>query len=303
MNTSASLAELAASWHPPARENVEVIDPRPAAALAALLDQPADGLAEGAPLPPLWTALYFLDRPAQHELGEDGHPREGAFLPPIPNRRRMFAGGRVEVTAPLRLGEEVRRRSAVTEVTPKSGRSGELLFVTVRNTYSVDDETRIVEEQDLVYRSAEPVTAPAGRTASPPVTAPAVPASTADAVSWSLRITPDPVLLFRFSALTYNAHRIHYDLPYATGVEGLGGLLVHGPLLSVLVLELPRRYAPERPLRRLSYRARRPVLCGQSLTVSAHGGEHATGELDVAVDTGESEPAFTARILLEEPAR
>jgi 3-methylfumaryl-CoA hydratase len=291
-----SFADVAASWRPPAREDVEVLDPRPAAALAALLDQPTDDLIEGVAVPPMWTALYFLERPAQRELGEDGHPRDGAFLPPIPNRRRMFAGGRLEVTAPLLLGEEATRRSEVTGVTPKTGRSGELLFVTVRQTYAVRGETRIVEEQDLVYRSAEPVTA---ATAAPRWDTP--PPVEHDA-RWSLRVTPDPVMLFRFSALTYNAHRIHYDLPYATGVEGLGGLLVHGPLLSVLALELPRRHAREHLLRRLRYRARRPVLCGQPLVVTAQPAGSGTAELALAVNSGGPEPAFAADVQLEQEA-
>lgn len=253
-------------WAPQPRETTERIDPAPAAALAALLDvEPPE-----ASLPALWHWLHFLERPAQRELGPDGHPLAGRFLPPIPDRRRMFAGGRYTATGAMAYGQTVTRREELAATATKRGRSGELLFVTVRHTFTADGAQVAVEEQDLVYRSGAPAAAPA----PPPVEEPEVDAP------WLLRMTADPVLLFRFSALTYNAHRIHYDEPYATGVEGHAGLVVHGPLLALLCLELPRRR--DRRVTGFSFRARAPVYAGQPFAVC--GGPD--GELRVEAPGG-----------------
>ncbi|MQY02061.1 FAS1-like dehydratase domain-containing protein [Actinomadura macrotermitis] len=239
-------------WSPEPCELTQALDAEPAAALAGLLD----AAPPGAELPPLWQWLYFLDRPAQADLGPDGHPARGRFLPPIPDRRRMFAGGRFLVREPLRFGDTVTRRAELVSAVPKEGRSGELLLVTVRHTFLRDGDKIAVEEQDLVYRSGD---------AAVPAAAPSYKVPEADA-PWLLRATTDPVLLFRFSALTYNAHRIHYDEEYATHAEGHPGLLVHGPLLALLCLELPRREGHK--VTELSFRARRPVYAGQPLAVT-----------------------------------
>ncbi|WP_019630500.1 FAS1-like dehydratase domain-containing protein [Actinomadura atramentaria] len=253
-------------WRPEPRAATEVIGPGPAAALAGLLDvDPPDG-----ELPPLWQWLYFLDRPAQRELGEDGHPRAGRFLPPIPDRRRMFAGGRLTVRSPLRFGDTVTRREELAGTAVKRGRTGELLFVTVRQTFLRDGEPVMTEEQDLVYRSGDPERPAPPQDGPPPE--PDAP--------WSLRLTADPVLLFRFSALTYNAHRIHYDAEYATGAEGHPGLVVHGPLLAILCLELPRRAG--HPVRELSFRARAPLHAGRPFAVAGSAG----GDLAVLAPGG-----------------
>jgi 3-methylfumaryl-CoA hydratase len=235
------------AWAPEPYASTTAITPAPVAALAGLFDvePPADTL------PPLWQWLYFLDQPSQRDLGPDGHPRAGHFLPPIPDRRRMFAGGRFTVREPMRIGDVVTRRAELTTAVVKQGRSGELLFVTVRHTFLRGDAVMAVEEQDLVYRSGEPAVRPA----TPSFEAPEA------AAHWTLPVTADPVLLFRFSALTYNAHRIHYDEPYATRVEGHPGLVVHGPLLALLCLEIPRRAG--RAVRELAFRARSPVYAGQ----------------------------------------
>ncbi|WP_083734734.1 MaoC family dehydratase N-terminal domain-containing protein [Actinomadura sp. CNU-125] len=248
-----------AGWAPETRETTEVIGAAPAAALAGVLDIGPPG----EELPPLWQWLYFLERPAQHELGADGHPREGRFLPPIPDRRRMFAGGRFRIAEPLRVGDTVTRRDELASTAVKNGRSGEMLFVTVRHTFLRDGTEIAVEEQDLVYRSGDPADRPAGRPEAPAGPPPEPPAVDAP---WTLPMTADPVLLFRFSALTYNAHRIHYDEEYATGVEGHAGLVVHGPLLAILCLELPRR--ADVRVRELSFRARRPVFAGRPFTAA-----------------------------------
>jgi 3-methylfumaryl-CoA hydratase len=248
-----TLADLVADWAPHPVEATDRITPWPAAAFAALLDQPPpDG-----DLPPLWHWFSFLEAPAQSALGEDGHPAAGHFLPPIPDRRRMIAGGRVEFLAPLPIGAAVVRHSRLAQVRPTTGRTGEMLFVTLRHRFEVDGEPAVVEEQDVVYRS-QPAGAPR-TTSAPPPAAPEEPAAEG---AWRLRLEPDARMLFRFSALTYNTHRIHYDQEYVTGVEGYPGLVVHGPLLALLLLELPRRFAADRPVAGFEYRLQRPAFAG-----------------------------------------
>ncbi|MGD9991606.1 FAS1-like dehydratase domain-containing protein, partial [Pseudonocardia sp.] len=214
----AALAEYVADWAPGPVEETDRIGAWAVQAFADLLDRPApagDGV-----LPPLWHRFSFLERAAQHELGEDGHVRESHFLPPIPDRRRMFAGGRLEWHAPVGVGDEVVRRSAIASMTPKSGRSGEMLFVTLRHEFRRGGVLLLTEEEDLVYRQQKPGE---GRRVEAAVAAEPGP-HTADG-PWTARLQPDEVMLFRFSALTYNAHRIHHDFPYVTRVEGFPGLV------------------------------------------------------------------------------
>ncbi|MEU9450222.1 hypothetical protein [Streptomyces sp. NPDC048277] len=254
----ASLASHVESWHPGPVTDEDALPPGPAAALSAVLDLPGPAAASGDRLPPLWQWLYFLDWAPRRALGPDGHLRDARFLPPVPERRRMFAGGRCEVVAPLRLGEPAERVSSLAAVTPKRGRSGELLFVTERQEFRQHGSVCLVEEQDIVYRSGE------GSAPHWPATLDrsAVPRSEEP---WQLRLRPDETLLFRFSALTANAHRIHYDTPYCRDVEGYPGLVTHGPLLALLMLDLARRNAPERPVRSLSYRLHSPAFAGEHL--------------------------------------
>ncbi|HYH30816.1 MAG TPA: MaoC family dehydratase N-terminal domain-containing protein [Pseudonocardia sp.] len=266
------LSACVEGWRPAPVETTGRLDPWPVEAFAALLDQPAP-VGE---LPPLWHWLHLLDHPGQRELGDDGHPVAGAFLPPIPDRRRMFAGGRLTVRSPLPIGEEVVRRSSVVEVAPKSGRSGAMVFVTVRHELLRDGEVAVVEEQDLAYRSQVAGTA-RGLPAELPVVGEHTPGR------WHLRLDPTPALLFRFSALTYNAHRIHYDAPYVTEVEGYPGLVVHGPLLALLMLELPRRHAPDVGIERFEFRLRRPAFAGVPVVVDGDPGSDRDGELTAAV--------------------
>lgn len=231
------------------------LDAWPVAALSALLDLPAPAADEGDPLPLLWHGLHLLDAPPQAALGEDGHPAAGPFLPPLPDRRRMVAGGRVRQHHPLRVGDDVERRSSVSAVQPKRGRSGVMLLVTTRHELVRDGVVCVVEEQDHAYRSQSPGQErplPAG----PPDDGPA-----------DLVLVPDEALLFRFSALTYNTHRIHYDQPYVTSVEGYPGLVVHGPLLALLLLELPRRAGAS--VTAYEYRLHRPVFAGDRVAVRA----------------------------------
>lgn len=210
-------------------ERTGLLLPEPALALGALLDVPVPDLA-GAGLPPLWHWLYLLDRPAQADLGPDGHPVRGCVpAPPSPGRRRMWAGGRVRTVGPLRCGEEATRRTEVVATREKRGRTGPLTFVTVGHRVSQRGRVVVDEEQDIVYRQA--ATAPA-------VAEEGGPAAPVSAGEWVVDVTP--TLLFRFSALTYNAHRIHYDRDYARDVEGYPGLLTHGPLQALAMAEAAR---------------------------------------------------------------
>jgi 3-methylfumaryl-CoA hydratase len=274
------MSELASSlsgWAPVPVESSDRVSSWSVEAFAALLDQPSplDGAAPGV-LPPMWHWFGFLAHPAQRELGADGHPAAGRFLPPIPHRRRMFAGARWRQHQPLPVDEPITCRSSVTSVDVKTGRSGEMAFVTVRNEFSRHGELAVLEEQDIVYRSqpdppaaaAEPTGAPARVTPAEPTGQQTTGQQTTEekpAAEDEPRLSPDAALLFRFSALTYNAHRIHYDQPYATGIEGYPGLVVHGPLLALLALELPRRNRPEAPVAEFRYRLRRPAFAGTEL--------------------------------------
>ncbi|MEV7888555.1 hypothetical protein ACWD3I_44325 [Streptomyces sp. NPDC002817] len=255
--TPPPLSTYVESWTPGPVEEEDPLDAGPAATLSAVLSLPGPGPRADGLLPPLWQWLYFLNWPAGRELGTDGHPSNGHFLPPLPHRQRMWAGGRCEITEPLRLGVPAERVSSLASVTAKRGRTGEMLFVTERREFRQRGRTCLVEEQDIVYRS--------GRSTGQH------PSSVDELIGphgdepWQLPLHPDPALLFRFSALTANAHRIHYDALYCRGEEGYPGLVVHGPLLALLMLELARRHAPDRQVRSLSYRLHRPVFAGEHL--------------------------------------
>jgi 3-methylfumaryl-CoA hydratase len=249
------LAHYVEGWHPEPLASGDGLAPDNAQRLAATLDID-EMFTTGTELPPLWHWVYFPDWPATSALGPDGHPLAGHFLPPIPHRRRMFAGGRVTITAPLVLGHPAQRRTAVTDVRLKSGRTGELLFVTLRQEYHQDGVLRLVDEQDIVYRSDQGTVTSFTRVTEP-VSAPPAP--------WSTRPHTQPALLFRFSALTSNAHRIHYDEQYTTGVEGFPALVVHGPLLAVYMAGLVRAHG--HGLRSFEFRLHRPIFVGDPMEV------------------------------------
>lgn len=253
-------------WDPTPVTDGDALSPEPARALAAVLETPQHP-AEGDELPPLWHWVYFLNWPPHSALGEDGHPTHGHFLPPIPDRRRMFAGGRLSITRPLRLGQPAERISSLASVTVKHGRSGEMAFVTVRSEFRQGGETGLVEEQDYVYRSGES-TAKSPQAETPRQS----PESTAD---WQQSFTGDPVRLFRFSALTANAHRIHYDAPYARDVESYPGLVVHGPLLAMLMTELVRHNHTDSSVATVDYQLRRPVFAGTPTLVTGTPADNA----------------------------
>jgi 3-methylfumaryl-CoA hydratase len=213
-------------------ERTELLLPGPARALGALLAVPVPDISRGEGLPLLWHWVYLLEYPAQANLGPDGHPVRGA-LPASPGPgRRMWAGGQVRTSGPLRCGEIATKRSRVLSVTRKQGRSGPLTFVVVEHHILQRGQVVVDERQDIVYREASP---PLGQPAPVPVEGAVVPAANGE---WAVEVSP--VLLFRFSALTYNAHRIHYDRDYARDVEGYPGLLTHGPLQALAMAEAAR---------------------------------------------------------------
>ncbi|WP_406868966.1 MaoC family dehydratase N-terminal domain-containing protein [Paraburkholderia fungorum] len=224
----------------------------PLMAMAATLEREE----RGDTVPPLWHWLYFLPVSPLSEAGPDGHPKRGGFLPPVPLPRRMWAGGRVTFHAPLKVGEHAKRTSTIANIEDKTGRSGRLVFVTAQHTIEVDGELRLEEEHDIVYRDAPQ------EGARPPQAAPAPEGET-----WRRTVDADAVMLFRYSALTFNSHRIHYDYPYVTEVEGYPGLIVHGPLIATLLVDLVRRELPSATLQSFAYKAVRPLFAGQSFAV------------------------------------
>ncbi len=246
MSKPASPQDLSA-WVGREEEREDLIDLRTAQALAATFDHDPQQIRPGVELPPLWHWVYFTPNTRQSELGADGHPRRGGFLPPVELPNRMWAGSRFEFRQPLRVGEAVSRRSRILRCERKSGRSGELVFVTVQHTLANAVGIALVEEHDIVYRQPAPPGAAAG-------------GSTVSATAEFRRlIHPDPVLLFRYSALTFNGHRIHYDQPYATRQEGYPGLVVHGPLIASLLMENFRAAHPAAKVKRFAFRAIGPL--------------------------------------------
>ena len=254
MTTAADsgLARFVADWKPEPVVEHDDLAPLKSTRLASTLNFD-ESFAAGDAVPVPWHWIYFPDWPAGSALGADGHPRDGHFLPPIPNRRRMFAGSRIEVSNPLRLGVATTKTSSLAKVAEKTGRTGEMLFVTIRSEYHQNDALCVVEEQNLVYRSETGASRPFARNTE------ALGESSAE---WSLEPAVDEALLFRFSALTSNAHRIHYDHPYTTSVEGYPGLVVHGPLLAVYMAHLAR--ANGKPLSQFEFRLQAPVILGDA---------------------------------------
>lgn len=233
----------------------DVLDPARCNALLAALGEPA-GLTAGDELPLLHHWLHFWNVVAPDGLGEDGHPAKGGFLPPVPLPRRMWAGGRLTFHRPLRLGEPVSRTSTILKVEAKSGKSGNLVFVTVQHELSGPGGLAITEEQDLVYReAAAPGSIPAPEGGHP-----------APETAWRSDVNPDTVLLFRYSALTMNGHRIHYDLPYAQNEEAYPALVVHGPLMATLLAAAARKNLGK-PLATFSFRGQSPAFSGLPMHV------------------------------------
>ncbi|MCO6416316.1 MaoC family dehydratase N-terminal domain-containing protein [Siccirubricoccus sp. KC 17139] len=242
--------------------------------LAALLDQDPMALQRGAPMPEGWHVVLFGPLARQSGLGPDGHAAKGEFLPPVPLPRRMFAGRRTWFNAPIAIGAEVRRVSRIAAITPKEGRSGKMIFVTIRHGIESEGRECVVEEQDLVYRDAA---TPGAKPAEAPL-----PELPADAVRESF--TPDTTLLFRYSAATNNGHRIHYDADYARQVEGYPALVVNGGITTTKLTELAKRLLPG-PVAKVTTRAGRPLFVGREVTLAAQ--RKAPGKLRLwALDDG-----------------
>ena len=242
----------------------DVLHATPVQALAATLDHEPSPTPEGMPLPPLWHWLYFLPLHRARDIGPDGHARRGGFLPPVPLPRRMWAGSRFKFHSPLRVGQRVQRVSTIEAVSERQGRSGALVFVTVRHEFTVAGQAQpaLREWHDIVYREepAPGTPAPTGEPApAPDLTRP----------HWQRSLVPDEVLLFRYSALTFNGHRIHYDRRHVTQTEGYPGLVVHGPLIATLLLDLLHRQWPQARLKAFHFKARHPCFDGQALEL--HG--------------------------------
>lgn len=221
----------------------------PLRALSATLDSERAEANTGTEVPPCWHWLYFLPVHRQSEIGPDGHAKRGGFLPPVPLPRRMWAGSRIAFKSPLRASQSISRTSRIEDVRMKEGRTGPLVFVNVHHEIHADGQIAIYEEHDIVYRDMP----------SPTEKVPVGVMAPVDA-TWRRNIQPDDVLLFRYSALTFNGHRIHYDRRYVTEIEAYPGLIVHGPLIATLLLDLLHRELPDAKVLHFAFKAMKPLF-------------------------------------------
>jgi len=233
----------------------DILSVMPARHLASTFDRDEGVIQEGVALPPGWHWLYFLDAPPSGVLGHDGRTIPNGFLPETGLPRRMWAGGSFTFHRDLLLGGEAVCRTTIENVARKEGRSGSLAFITTEHCVSQGGSEALVETRDLVFRAA-PRPGETPKRLEPPTKA-----------AWRREITPDPVLLFRFSALTFNAHRIHYDIDYCRTEEGYPNLVVHGPMLALLLLDLAERELPGRRFRQFRYRGVSPLFVPDRFTV------------------------------------
>jgi len=259
----------------------DVIDMAHVGKIAATLGAPRPGAGE--PLPMLWHWAFFQEPVSADGLGEDGHPARGGFLPPADNRNRMWAGGHLDFVQPLSIGVQAHRTTTIGAVEEKQGRSGSLLFITLNHEYTQAGQLCVREQQNIVYRE------------------PAVPKESSDFVvpepAWCERFHPTPVTLFRYSAVTFNGHRIHYDHPYATDVEGYSGLVVHGPLQATLMLQMFQQQCPGRIPKAYTYRGLRPLTADEPFNIAGADIAADRAQLWTFTDRG---PAHHAEIQFEE---
>lgn len=274
------------AWVGRERAEEDRVTSAPVARMLALLDRDPEALGRGDSLPPGWHWLYFNPAVPRSDLGPDGHERRGDFLPPVSLPRRMWAGGRLRFPGSLVIGRPARRRSTIEAVEEKEGRSGRLVFVTVGHRISQGGSPAVEEEQDLVYLEARDE----GEAGERRFRGPDPPGAPA----WSEPFSADPVTLFRFSAVTFNAHRIHYDHPYATGTEGYPGRVVHGPLLALLLLDAGRRWSGG-DLDAFAYRARSPVFADEEIRLEGRW-EEAGSTLELWARHPERGVAMTAEV-------
>lgn len=241
-------------WLGKSQTDRDVLSSRQAQLMAATLGIPQSDFVNGAPLPPLWHWLYFLSGEAPSALGRDGHSARGGFLPPVPLSNRMWAGGTLEFHGDLPLGAEVEKRSSIASVEHKQGRSGELVFVTVLHEVLHEGETLITEYHDIVYKEASRGGASAATDMPQPLQ--------------TRRLKPDSTMLFRYSALTFNGHRIHYDADYCREIEGYPNLVIHGPLNATLLAGFAQEVSGRR-LKQFRYRGVQPSILGNELELNA----------------------------------
>ncbi|WP_198368595.1 FAS1-like dehydratase domain-containing protein [Roseomonas rosulenta] len=225
--------------------------------MAALTDRDGVALAHGAPVPPHWLCMLFDDAAPQAALGPDGHPAKGDFLPPVPLPRRMLGGRRLTYSAAPRVGDALARETMIAAITPKVGRSGALIFVTLRHSITRGNDVVAVEEQDIAYLEAK-------RNAPEPKAEKPAPAPQ---TAWRDAFAPDPVMLFRYSALAFNGHRIHYDADYARDTEGYPALVVNGGVTTLFLLEAALRRQPGAQVLETSARTLKPLFCGHAATL------------------------------------
>jgi len=250
-------ADHLSQWIGSKQTTEETISVEPLHRMRAALDLEPQTMRNGEVVPELWHWAYFLKPARASELGRDGHAALGEFMPPVPLPRRMWAGGRVKFSAPLRVGEIARRESTVRDVRIKQGRTGILCFVEVEHCIHVGDEIKLSEINNIVYRDMQ-------QPGDSNTQAPEVPV---DAL-WTREVKPDSTLLFRYSALTFNGHRIHYDLDYCRQQEGYPGLVVHGPLTATLLIEMARHQNPGKPINRCEFRAYSPLFNNAPFTLN-----------------------------------
>jgi 3-methylfumaryl-CoA hydratase len=251
----------------------------------ATLGRASNELKVGDPLPPSWQWLFFNRGVAPDSLGRDGHVAKSNFAPPMPLPRRMWAGNKVEVTKSLTIGQPAKRLTVIEEITEKNGRSGQLVFLRERSEITDENGGSLIDRRTIVFR------ADAGQSEAPKVS----PART-DA-AWQQKVEPDPVLLFRYSALTFNSHRIHYDREYTTGVEGYPALLVHGPLTATLLMNLLRQEMPTAMVRDFNVRAMAPLFDNKSFSVNGKPTEDGTA-VHLWAATAEGDLAMTIDVTL-----
>jgi 3-methylfumaryl-CoA hydratase len=266
----------------------DVVTPVPLRALAATLETGWPEPVPGIEAPPLADWLYFLPIVPASQIGPDGHPAKGGFLPPVPLERRMWAGSRLAFAAPLRVGEAIERRSEILKVTAKDGRSGPMVFVTVRHEVHGPHGLVVSHEQDIVYLPLPERWAP-----PPPTPLP-------EGLAWTETRRCDPVLLFRFSALTFNAHRIHFDRDYAREVEKYPGLVVHGPLQAMLLMAAATARNPGKRPAGFVFRGVRPLLDQDAVTLAAR--ETGDDGLELFTANGEGAVAMQATLTWQRSA-
>ena len=270
-----------AEWIGRTETRTDTLSPTPVQALEATFGRSPPDLPAGTECPALWSWLYFLPLAPMGEIGEDGHPRRGGFLPPIDLPRRMWAGSRCTIHGPLRIGDELRRTSTLLQITQKTGSAGPLVFVTLRHEVSAAGRPVLVEEQDIVFMQIPDRWQPPAPTPLPPC-------------AWQETVRADPVFLFRISALTFNGHRIHYDRTYAMEVEHYPGLVVHGPAQALLMFDAARRRHPDRTPARFSFRGVRPLFDFDEVRVC--GAPRADGGLDLYPATGDGAVGMQATL-------